>query len=147
MASPLNSPLPNNAPDGLDYPKPSAGKGAITGRLVTMLNGLETGYKGGDLYLGVFFAGSKADAPLMVSVSPDTDPKAVVYGNDGRFAFTDIAPGTYTLVVWNPTTSFVVEKPGEGAVKSCGGCRQGGGCRQHHHSVASIASIASIAFV
>jgi hypothetical protein len=82
-----------------------------------MLNGLETGYKGGDLYLGVFFAGSKADAPPMVSVSPDTDPKAVLYSNDGRFAFTDITPGIYTLVVWNPTTSFVVEKPGEGAVK------------------------------
>ncbi len=115
LASPLSSPLAK--PASLSYAKPSVGKGGATGRLVSMANGQELGYVGGDLYLGAFLPGSKADAPPMVAFSTDSDPKAVVYQTDGQFAFTDIAPGTYTLIVWNPNTSFVVERPGQGAVK------------------------------
>ena len=114
LASPLGSPLAS-APS-LSYAKPSAGKGAATGRLFTRLNGQEVGYVGGDLFLGSFLPGSKSDAPPIVSFSADTDPKAVVYQADGQFAFTNIAPGTYTLVIWSPATSFVVENPGKGAV-------------------------------
>jgi hypothetical protein len=115
LSSPLGSPLAQPSVV-LSYAKPSAGKGAATGRLVTQANGQEIGYLGGDLYLAGFLAGSKSDAPPIVSFSVDINPKAVVYQADGQFAFTDIAPGTYTLVVWNPATSFIVENPGKGAV-------------------------------
>jgi hypothetical protein len=114
LSSPLGSPLAQ--PSVLSYARPSAGKGAATGRLVTQANGQEIGYQGGDLYLAGFLAGSNSDAPPIVSFSVDGNPKAAVYLADGQFAFTDIAPGTYTLVVWNPATSFVVENPGKGAV-------------------------------
>lgn len=115
LNSPLGSPL-DASPSALSYAKPGAGKGAATGRLFTRANGLELGYVGGDLYLGGFLAGSKSDAPPIVSFSVDSNPKAVVYQADGQFAFTDIAPGTYTLVLWSPATSFIVENPGKGAV-------------------------------
>ena len=115
LTSPLGSPL-NSSPSALSYAKPGAGKGAATGRLFTRSNGLEIGYVGGDLYLAGFLAGSRSDAPPIVSFSVDSNPKAVVYQADGQFAFTDIAPGTYTLVLWSPATSFIVENSDKGAV-------------------------------
>jgi hypothetical protein len=114
-SSPLNSPLAK--PGALSFPQPSTGMGGATGRLVSKLNGYETPYVGGDLYLGSFLAADKPDAPPVVAFSVDIDPKALVYQADGQFAFTNVKPGTYTLIVWNPETSFVVEQPGVGAVK------------------------------
>jgi hypothetical protein len=114
-SSPLSSPLAKLGV--LSFTQPSAGKGGITGRLVSKLNGYETPYIGGDLYLGSFLAADKPDAPPVVAFSVEIDPKAVVYQADGQFAFTNIQPGTYTLIVWNPENSFVVEQPGIGAVK------------------------------
>jgi hypothetical protein len=114
LTSPLSSPLALSS--SLSFAKPNAGKGAATGRLITMVNGQETGYVGGDLFLAGFLVGSKPEAPPMVSFSVDSSPKAVMYQADGQFAFTNIAPGTYTLIVWNPSTSFIVENPGKGAV-------------------------------
>ena len=122
-ASPLTSPLPSREeqapvatiPPTLVAPVPEAGKGGIIGRLASgSLNG--PGYVGGDLYLGSLIPADDPKAQPMVSFSEGIDPKAGVYQSDGRFAFNNVQPGNYALVVWNPVTSFVVELPNGGGM-------------------------------
>jgi hypothetical protein len=114
LASPLASPVssvvltPSALVKGKDYPAPQAGTGAVIGRLVAE-SADGSGYVGGDLYLARLVSASDPNQPPLVAFTQESDPKAVVYKADGTFAFTDIAPGKYALVVWNPTTSFVVE--------------------------------------
>ena len=111
--SPIISPIPGPgvATAALEYPPPQPGLGAVVGRLVA---GSETGlgYVGGDLYLGSLIPGSDPNAQPVVAFSEGVDPKAVVYNQDGTFAFTNIVPGTYALAVWTPANSFVIEAPG-----------------------------------
>ena len=97
-------------------PAPESGKGAVVGRLVASSTD-GPGYMGGDLYLGSLIPASDPQAKPMVSFSENVDPKAGVYRSDGRFAFNNVPPGNYALVVWNPVTSFVVETPNSGMVQ------------------------------
>lgn len=118
IVSPLNSPAPTsaNVAGPLEYPTPQPGRGAVIGRLVSGSQD-GPGYVGGDLYLGSLIPGSDPNAQPVVAFTQNVDPKAVVYLPDGRFAFTDITPGEYALVVWNPVASFVIEAPAGGALK------------------------------
>lgn len=60
------------------------------------------------LHLGNTIKADRADFPPMVSLSPDTDPKAV-QDITGAFMFTDIKPGFYAVIVWNPYNSIVIQ--------------------------------------
>lgn len=104
------APSPVSTPSVLRYATPRQGLGGITGRLVAgSVNG--PGYMGGDLYLGRLIPGSDPKAPPAVAFSNDSDPKADIYNTDGTFAFTNVQPGNYALVMWNPALDFVIEYP------------------------------------
>ena len=113
--SPLNtpaSPAPSNP-----APTPKSGTGAVIGRTVAgSLDG--PGYVGDELYLGSLIPASDPQAEPMISLSENVDPKADIYQSDGYFAFNNVQPGNYALVMWNPVSSFVVELPnGSGMVQ------------------------------
>ncbi len=109
-ASPLTKPTVQPTQPAL-----KAGMGGITGKLVS---GSPTGraYIGGDLYLGRLIPGSDPKVQPMVAFSNDVDPKTDIHDPDGLFSFTDVKPGNYALVIWNPTNSFVVEYPNGGGM-------------------------------
>jgi hypothetical protein len=119
--SPLTSPLPTLRPAAtavvppVARPVSGAGKGGVIGRLVAGSPDGQ-GYVGGDLYLGSLIPASDPQAQPMISFSENVDPKAGVYQSDGNFAFGDIQPGEYALIVWNPVSSFVVELPNGGGM-------------------------------
>lgn len=121
--SPLISPLPASKDQksatvvspAFVAPVPEAGKGGIMGRLVAGSSD-GPGYFGGDLYLGSLIPASDPSAQPMISFSENVDPKADVYQSDGRFAFNNVQPGNYALVVWTPGISFVVELPNGGGM-------------------------------
>ena len=119
--SPLTSPLLTPTPAAtvaappVARPVSQAGKGGVIGRLVAGSPDGQ-GYVGGDLYLGSLIPASDPKVQPMVSFSENVDPKAGVYQSDGNFAFGNIQPGEYALIVWNPASSFVVELPNGGGM-------------------------------
>ena len=117
VSSPVSTPAPSSiaTPTVLVQPTLNPGLGGITGKLVS---GSVTGraYIGGDLYLGRLIPGSDPKGQPTVALSNDVDPKTDVHNPDGQFNFTDIKPGNYALVIWNPTNSFVVEFPNGGGM-------------------------------
>jgi len=72
----------------------------------------------GDLFLGKLIPADQPGAPPAVAFSEQTDLRASVRNSDGTFAFSDIAPGTYALIVWTPLTSFVIEAASGGLLKA-----------------------------
>jgi hypothetical protein len=100
---------PQELPESLEIPEPSADSGVVTGQLLTP-------GPGGDPYIGSLYLASTISSdqegfPPIVAFSDQTDPLAV-QDQTGRFLFDDIAPGTYSLVIWNPVASTVIEEPG-----------------------------------
>lgn len=112
LVSPLNSPVqaPLSLLDSLGLPAPQPGTGAVIGRLVS---NSENGppYTGGDLYLGTHIEADQPGLDPIIAFTEGVDPKAVIYNPDGTFAFTDIVPGSYSLIFWTPISSFVIEDP------------------------------------
>lgn len=90
-----------------------AGKGNVSGRAV-----LPAGREKhpsfivpGELYLGTLVPAADPKLPPAIAVDPLTAPHAVVNQSTGDFSFTNVAPGTYALVMIGFSTSYVIEKP------------------------------------
>jgi hypothetical protein len=41
----------------------------------------------------------------------------VVHEPDGKFAFTNVPPNTYALIIWTPVGGFPLEPPERGFIK------------------------------
>jgi hypothetical protein len=96
-------------PEVLEIPEPGEDSGIVTGQLLSPGPG-GTPYIGA-LYLANTIPSDQEGFPPIVSLSDQTDPLAV-QDQTGRFLFTEITPGTYALVLWNPVASTVIEEPG-----------------------------------
>ena len=104
---PTGDPTPTlPEPTPISVPTPSQGLGIVTGTLLTS----DTDHQPylTDLYLGSTIPADKDGFPPMVSLSEATDPKAA-QDKTGFFLFTNIKPGFYALIVWNPITSTVIQ--------------------------------------
>jgi hypothetical protein len=87
-------------------PTPKADLGIVTGKLLSSDSGNPPYIA--TLYLGSTIPANKDGFPPMVSLSADTDPKGR-QDETGTFVFTDIKPGLYALVIWDPYNSVVVQ--------------------------------------
>jgi hypothetical protein len=70
-----------------------------------------------DLYLGKLLPAEQPNADPAVSFTFGVNPGTSVHNSDGTFAFTDVVPGTYVLIIWSPENSFVIKSPQGGLIK------------------------------
>lgn len=104
---PTGDPTPTQPePTPITVPTPSQDLGIVTGTLLTSDPDQQPYLT--DLYLGSTIPADKEGFPPMVSLSEATDPKAA-QDKTGFFLFTNIKPGFYALIVWNPITSTVIQ--------------------------------------
>ncbi|OGO64254.1 MAG: hypothetical protein A2Z45_07000 [Chloroflexi bacterium RBG_19FT_COMBO_55_16] len=106
--APEITPVPIQLPESLVIPEPGKDTGIVVGQLVS---GPDNQPVLGALYLARTIKPDEGDLPPIVAFSDSTDPLAV-QDQTGRFLFTDITPGIYALVIWNPVTSTVIQDEG-----------------------------------
>ena len=112
--SPLtfNSPLAASAPvQTLDLPTVSSESGQIYGRFVEESPAARV-FLAGQLYLAPVVYGNKVqeedpDVPF-ISLNVGVDPIADLRNDAGEFAFLDVPPGEYGLVLYTPVKSYLV---------------------------------------
>lgn len=109
LDSPLTKPLAPAEPKQVTLTDSSLG--GVTGRFILQSTGQPTG--GFAIYLGEQLPLEPGPA-YAVTVQQNSSPKAVTDA-DGRFAFADVKPGTYALVLWTPFNSVVVPDPNDPA--------------------------------
>jgi hypothetical protein len=107
--APATSRPAEELPASLEIPEPAADRGVVTGQLLTPGPGGSPYI--GSLYLASTIASDQEGFPPIVAFSDQVDPLAI-QDQSGRFLFSDIAPGNYALVIWNPVASTVIEEPG-----------------------------------
>ena len=103
--APEITPVVIQLPESLVIPEPGKDTGIVVGQLVS---GSDKQPVLGALYLARTIKPDEGDMPPIVAFSDSTDPLAV-QDQSGRFLFTDITPGIYALVIWNPVTSTVIQ--------------------------------------
>ncbi len=101
-----STPLPSPTP----IPTPIPTKGAITGQLI----GRESGEPAGGLvvYLGEVSYMQPSSIPV-VTMKQQASPHTMA-DESGHFAFSDLEPETYALILWTPAKSFVINDPETG---------------------------------
>jgi hypothetical protein len=97
-------------------PTPSLGTGVVIGKLSSSSQ-TNFPYTAQDLYMGRLIPATQPNMEPAVAFTYGEDPATTVHNSDGTFAFTDVVPGTYALLIWTPGTSFVVEAPKGGLIK------------------------------
>ena len=107
--APETSSPPEELPESLDIPEPASDRGIVTGQLLTPGPGGSPYI--GSLYLASTITSDQEGFPPIVAFSDQTDPLAI-QDRTGRFLFSDVPPGIYALVIWNPVSSTVIEEPG-----------------------------------
>jgi len=107
--SPLSSPLVNDTAQPPEPRLSDASLGGVKGRLIYSETSQPIG--GLTLYLGEQLA-LEPGPQYAITVQQNSSPNTVVDEN-GYFAFVDIKPGTYALVLWNPFKSLVVVDPND----------------------------------
>lgn len=97
-------------------PTPSPGTGVVIGQIESTS---QTGYSytAQDLYLGKLLPANQPGAEPAITFTYGIDPTTTVRNTDGTFAFTDIVPGIYVLIIWTPVSSLVIEAPEGGLIK------------------------------
>jgi hypothetical protein len=92
------------------------GTGIVTGQLdLSSLDGMP--YNAQDLYLATFVYSNQSDVPPVISFTYGVDPQTTVHEPDGKFAFTNVPPNTYALIIWTPVGGFVIEPPEGGFIQ------------------------------
>lgn len=97
-------------------PPPRPGTGAVIGRL-DLGSHKDMPYNAQDLYLGILIQANQPNMLPVISFTYGVDPQTVVHEPDGRFAFTNVPPNTYALIVWTPVGGFPIESPEGGFIK------------------------------
>lgn len=92
-------------PPSVSVPKPKAGLGVITGKVIE--RGTNEIYLAPTLILGELSFADNPSAPPLVGFSEQTDPKGI-QDQSGKFIFEDIKPGKYAIVVWTPISQTLV---------------------------------------
>jgi hypothetical protein len=87
----------------------SAGTGGVRGRLI--VEGTGKPYLA-TLYLGRTISASQPGVPPIISYSESSDPQVTNDRATGDFEFKNVAAGTYAPLVWSPSGSVVLHKPG-----------------------------------
>ena len=96
-------------------PSPRPNTGVVIGKLDSSQTGFH--YTAQDIYLGRLVPASQPNVEPAVAFTYGEDPGTTMRNPDGTFAFTDIVPGNYALMIWTPGGSFVIETPKGGMIK------------------------------
>jgi len=97
-------------------PTPSPGTGVVIGQ-INSTSQTSYSYTAQDLYLGKLLPANQPGAEPAITFTYGIDPATTVRNPDGTFAFTDIVPGIYVLIIWTPVSSLVIEAPEGGLIK------------------------------
>lgn len=97
-------------------PTPRPNTGVVIGKLNSSSQ-TSFHFTSQDLYLGRLIPAAQPNAEPAVAFTYGEDPGTTERNPDGTFAFTDIVPGTYALMIWTPGDSFVIEAPKGGLIK------------------------------
>lgn len=105
---PINEQNSKSLPGLLEIPSPNSDTGMITGKLLSADNPNEP-YINVWIFLGSQISNNETikNAPILVSISPDSDIHAK-QALDGSFLFTDVIPGIYSLVLWTPMSTVLL---------------------------------------
>jgi hypothetical protein len=97
-------------------PPPRLGTGVVIGKVAPPS---QTGFhfSAQDLYLGKLLPAMQPNAKPAISFTFGVDSGTTVHNPDGTFAFTDVVPDTYVLIIWTPENSFVIDSPEGGFIK------------------------------
>lgn len=108
--SPVTTPTVNFVPTTI--PTPFSEKGSVTGRLVSHISKEPIG--GVIVYLGEIspfeIEGTESH---IITVLPNSSPSALT-DKYGYFAFLNVNPGMYAMVIWLPEKSWVISTPDTG---------------------------------
>jgi len=90
-------------------PSPPLDKGAITGRFVDYIS--EEPAVEMVIYLGELSPLSTGDSDShVITMLPSSSPSTTT-DKHGYFAFLDVEPGIYAMVMWTPVNSWVITDP------------------------------------
>ncbi|HID64258.1 MAG TPA: hypothetical protein EYP49_16185 [Anaerolineae bacterium] len=90
-------------------PSPPPDKGAITGRFVDYISGEPAMEM--VIYLGELSPLGTGDSDShVITMLPSSSPSTTT-DKHGYFAFLNVEPGTYAMVMWTPVNSWVVSDP------------------------------------
>jgi hypothetical protein len=110
QADTLGGDLPEGA---LNIPALEAGLGGVRGKFVAETRDAQS-FLVGDIYLApVIYSQGKTSIPF-VSLDPAKDPKAALRNRDQEFAFVNIKPGLYGLVIHSPVSDYLALDPNTG---------------------------------
>ncbi len=97
-----------SSPTAIPTPVPT--KGAITGQLISRKSGSPIGglivYLGNISYL-------QPDSIPVITMRQQGSPHTMA-DESGHFAFLNVEPGTYALILWTPINSSVIDDPETG---------------------------------
>jgi hypothetical protein len=100
----FTSPLP------VEVPSPAPGQSTVKGQLLSIDHKPVTGV----LYLARAVQSNQPNYPPLIALSENTDPKAEVNDKTGSFAFSNVAPGSYALMLWGPLGSSILSRADSG---------------------------------
>jgi hypothetical protein len=103
--------ITNNQVEKLLIPTPSTGKSVVTGELKVASDSMSQNLE--ELFLLPIASSDTPEDFSSVTYSNATDPVATIEIGTGKFAFTDINPGKYALLIWTSMMAYpVVDTPG-----------------------------------
>lgn len=100
---------PEPDPEAFEVPSPSPDNGVVTG--VLLRGDPPEPPRVAILYLGRIF--EEDGTPVMAGVNKQTAPRAQV-DSEGRFAFAEVPPGGYALILDAITTTLILRNPQDG---------------------------------
>jgi len=115
LATPGSSAFTSPVPAPRNLPTPAAGdKATVGGVLIHDAPGkAPQPYAGVTLYLSTLVK-DKSGTPAMAGLDKAKAPKAMTDAT-GAFAFTDVPPNTYALILAGPLTDYLLNQPGTGS--------------------------------
>jgi len=114
LATPVSTTFTSPVVAPRSLPTPAAkDRGTVGGVLIRDVSGQPLQpYAEVTLYLASLIVNS-AGTPGLAGLDKATAPKAIT-DSRGAFAFTDVPPGTYALILDTPLSSFILHQPGTG---------------------------------
>ena len=104
----IPNPSSGNLIDGpLDIPTPSPGFGIVHGTVIAASKSSKI-YLTGDIYLApVIYSDGSVSVPFL-RLDTQNDPKADLRNTNGDFAFLDVPPGEYGIIIHGLVSDYIV---------------------------------------